>query len=224
MPVVTDVLVSASSTVAVTCEGVSSDSGWEFVEPQSFLFSKKASSLLCGESRTYELSTDASKKTPLASRRRMMPALAAASLYPSIEATRWLAVVEDQGIGWNARDRTVIAKLEKYLNESDCLKLEIEELELLLGPEDSEVHLRHILRNGSRRGGRIFEIFSSKEKSKHLVASKVRWDERQRLKAMQEEKARRDVQEVDDEVDQNWATAYEWTARKMLKYLEGSEA
>ena len=153
-----------------------------------------------------------------------MPPSPQQSSYPSIEARQWQTEMEDQGIGWNARDRTVIAKLEKYLNESDCLKLEIEELELLLGPEDSEVHLRHILRNGSRRGGRIFEIFSSKEKSKHSVASKVRWDERQRLKAMQEEKARRDVQEVDDEVDRNWATAYEWTARKMLKYLEGGEA
>ena len=40
---------------------------------------------------------------------------------------------------------------------------------------------------------------------------------------MQEEKARRDVQEVDDEVDQNWTAAYEWTANQMLKYLEGGE-
>ena len=36
----------------------------------------------------------------------------------------------------------------QYLNESDCMKLEIEELELQLGPEDSEVNLRHILRTG----------------------------------------------------------------------------
>ena len=34
--------------------------------------------------------------------------------------------------------------------------------------------------NASRRESRIFEIFSTKEKSEHLVASKVRWDERQR--------------------------------------------
>ena len=45
----------------------------------------------------------------------------------------------------------------------DCMKLEIEELELLLGPEDSEVNLRHTLRNASRRDGGILEIFSSKE-------------------------------------------------------------
>ena len=100
------------------------------------------------------------------------------------------------------------------------MKLEIEELELLLGPEDSEVNLRHILRNASRRRGRMFEIFNSKEKSEHPVASKMRWDERQRRMAAQEERARSDVQEVDDEVDQNWC---EWMAKRMLKYLEDSE-
>ena len=39
----------------------------------------------------------------------------------------------------------------------------------------------------------------------------------------QEENARRDVQQVDDEVDQTWTAACEWTAKKMLKYLEDSE-
>ena len=38
--VVTDVLESPSSAVAEMCEGVSSDSGWEVVELQSFSFSK----------------------------------------------------------------------------------------------------------------------------------------------------------------------------------------
>ena len=102
-------------------------------------------------------------------------------------------------------------------------KLEIEELELLLGPEGSEVNLRYILRNASRRGGMIFEIFSSKVKSEHLFVSKVRWDERQRLKVAQGGKARRDVQEVDDEVDQSWTAACEWTAKKVLMYWEDSE-
>ena len=114
--------------------------------------------------------------------------------------------------------------MEQYLNEGDCTKLEIEELEPLLDPEDSEVHLRHTLRNASRRGGKILEIFNSKDKSEHLVASKVRWDWRQRPKVAQEEKARGDVQEVDDKVDQTWTAACEWTAKKMLKYLEDCEA
>ena len=71
------------------------------------------------------------------------------------------------------------------------MKLEIEELELLFGPEDSEINLRHVLRNASMRSGSIFEIFYPNENSEHSVASKVRWDERQRLKAAQEKRARR---------------------------------
>ena len=47
---------------------------------------------------------------------------------------------------------------------------------------------------------------------------------RQRLKALQEERARRDVQEVNDEVDQNWTAVFQLIAKKMLKYLEDSEA
>ena len=57
----------------------------------------------------------------------------------------------------------VIARMEQYLNENDNMRVEIEELEFLLGPEDSEVDLRHILRcvdlrnfqlegHGSQRG------------------------------------------------------------------------
>ena len=53
---------------------------------------------------------------------------------------------------------------EQYLKDSDCMKLEIDEMELLLGPEDSEVNLTHILRNAGRRGGRIFEIFDRKKR------------------------------------------------------------
>ena len=60
-------------------------------------------------------------------------------------------------------DRTVIAKMEQYLNESDNMKVEIEELELLLGPEDSEVDLRSILMNAKRKKDRrIFEISSAR--------------------------------------------------------------
>ena len=96
-------------------------------------------------------------------------------------------------------------------------------MELLLGREDSEVFLTHILRNASRRGGRIFEIFSSKEKSDHSVESKMRWNDRQSLKAVHEEKARRDVQEVDVEINQYWTAVYQWIAKKMLRSLEDSE-
>ena len=56
-----------------------------------------------------------------------------------------------------------------------------------------------------------------------LGCSKVRWDERQKLKVAQEERARRNVQEADDEVDNNWTAACEGIAEKMLKYLDESE-
>ena len=39
----------------------------------------------------------------------------------------------------------------------------------------------------------------------------------------QEERARRNVQQVDDEVDHNWTAACEGIAKKMLKYLQDSE-
>ena len=54
--------------------------------------------------------------------------------------------MEIQGSSWKTRERTVIARMEQYLHVNDCMKLEIEELELPLGPEDSEVTLRYILR------------------------------------------------------------------------------
>ena len=38
---------------------------------------------------------------------------------------------------WSARDRTIIAKAMQYLEESKSLKVEIEELESLLGPDDT---------------------------------------------------------------------------------------
>ena len=69
--------------------------------------------------------------------------------------------------------------MEKYLDESDDMKVEIEALELLMDPEDSEVCLRYILTHGRRRDSRISDIFSTKEKNDHLVASRNRWLEYQ---------------------------------------------
>ena len=107
----------------------------------------------------------------------------------------------------------LVMDCEQYLNESDSIRVEIEELESLL---------RQNLRYASRKGGRIFEMFSSKGQSEHLAASRVRWDERQRLMATQEEEARRNVQEVDNEINQNWTAVCQLIAKGMLKYLEDS--
>ena len=49
---------------------------------------------------------------------------------------------------WTARDRTVTARLEQYLNESDSVKVETEGLaHFLLGAEKSEVDIRHSATN-----------------------------------------------------------------------------
>ena len=70
--VVIDVLVSPSSVATEFCDGVSLDSGWEFVEPQSSSFSKKRS--LDSADSLEELSYEGSPiKAPPPSRRRMMP-------------------------------------------------------------------------------------------------------------------------------------------------------
>ena len=66
----------------------------------------------------------------------------------------------------------------------------MEEVELLMGPEVSQVSLRCLLVNASRRGSRIFEIFSPKEKIEHFFASKVRWDERGAGREVTKERAR----------------------------------
>ena len=68
--------------------------------------------------------------------------------------------------------------MEQYLNENDNMKVEIEELELLLGPED------YARRKKVRR---IFEVFSSKGPSEFLVASRAR----QRVLVTQKEESRR---------------------------------
>ena len=152
-------LVSLSSAVAEMCEGVSLDSGSEFVEPESFSFSKERS-VVCVENQEDMSCEGTPVKVP--PRRRMMPRT------PQ-QSSRLVK-------------RTVIARMVQYLNASDCMKLEIEELELPHGPENSEVTSKYILRNASRRGGRMFEIFNTKENREHLVASRVRRDERHRLK------------------------------------------
>ena len=51
--------------------------------------------------------------------------------------------VEDQI--WSARDRTVVAKTKQYLEESKSVKVEVEELESLLDPDDIDVDFRRII-------------------------------------------------------------------------------
>ena len=57
-----------------------------------------------------------------------------------------------------------------------------------------------------------------------LDASRMRWDERQRVLVTPEEESRRKAQEVDYEVVQNWTAVSQTIARRMLSYLDKSEA
>ena len=72
------------------------------------------------------------------------------------------------------------------------MKVEVEELESLLGPEDSEVDVRRILEEARNTQGRaIFETFSSEGPNEYLVVSRARWDEYQRKMSVQKEEPRR---------------------------------
>ena len=67
------------------------------------------------------------------------------------------------------------------------------------------------------------EIFSVKEEGEHLVASKWRWDDCQRERKSQEEKAWKESQGLEEEDKRKWCAAHEDAARKMLKYPEDNE-
>ena len=109
------------------------------------------------------------------------------------------------------------------MNNSECIKLEIAEVEhYSLGPEYSDVDVKHILRNATREGRNIFEVFKMKEEGKHLVAGKLRWDDCQRRRKPLEEKAWKESQGL-EEHKRRWCAACEDAAKKMLTYLEDSE-
>ena len=57
-----------------------------------------------------------------------------------------------------------------------------------------------------------------------MVVSRARWDEYQRMLVTQEEESRRRAQEVDCGDNQSWAAVYQSIARRMLSYLDNSEA
>ena len=152
-------------------------------------------------------------KAPPATRKRMMPPTPQRGSHPLTEEMQWQAETEAQGSIWSARERTVITKMENYLDGSDDMKLDVGELELLMGQEDSEVDLRYILAHARRRCSRIFEIFRTREKSDQ-VASRNRWLEYQGQTVAQQERS---------QSDQCWTEACEGLAKRMLKCLEDSD-
>ena len=58
----------------------------------------------------------------------------------------------EEGSRWSAQETRGIAKLEQYVNNSDCIKLEIDEVEAR-STRTSDV--KHVLRNATRESRKI---------------------------------------------------------------------
>ena len=75
----------------------------------------------------------------------------------------------------------IIASTKQYLEDSCSMKLEVEELEDLLGPDDINVDSRRILEEArDEKGCAIFETLSTDGPSNFVVVSRSRWDKHQR--------------------------------------------
>ena len=176
--VVSDVLVSLSSVVTECFYDVPLGPEWEFVEPRSLFFLEGASVHRDGFSGNHERWwSPVLKHLRLPEEESSRPRRSKARIR-RMRSLQWQAEMEVQGSSWSVRERKAIAKKEDYLNKHDSVKVEVEELELMMSPEDSEVHLRKILMNASRRSSNIFEILSTKERKKEgstLLQAKCDW-------------------------------------------------
>ena len=102
-----------------------------------------------------------------------MPPTPLQSSHTSYEERQWQIEVEDQIL--DARDRTVSARTKQYLEKGDGMKVEVEESQSLLCPEDSEADFRRIFEEGrNKQGHAIFETFSSEGPSEFLVVGRAR--------------------------------------------------
>ena len=116
---------------------------------------------------------------PPLSGRRTMPPIPVQNSYSSFEEEQGHFEVEDQM--WSARERTIIARTKRYVEETYSTKLEVEELESLPGPDDSDVDFRRILEEArDERGCAIFETVNSDGPSEFLVVSGTRCDKDQK--------------------------------------------
>ena len=134
--VVLDVGEAAPSVVTVICGGVPSDSARDFVELQSFSFSKKHN-FACVEEQE-DMNYDGTLvKAPPCSKKRMRTPLPQQSPFSSME----------EGSPWSAQERAAIANMQHYVGNSDCIKLEIGQVEVhSLGSQCSDVDVKHILK------------------------------------------------------------------------------
>ena len=103
----------------------------------------------------------------------MMPPTALQNSNDTFEEDQELLGMEDQM--WS------IARTKQNLERSYSVKMEVEELEDLLGPDDVDVDFRRILKEArDERGCEIFETVSTDGLSEFLVASRSRWDKYKR--------------------------------------------
>ena len=103
---------------------------WEFVEPQSFSFSKKRAHCCTATQEEMRYESTQVKAPPLSRRRRMMPPTPLQNSNDTCGEEQGRFKVEDQM--WSARERTIIARTKRYLEETRTIKVDIEELEDLL--------------------------------------------------------------------------------------------
>ena len=95
-------------------------------------------------------------KAPPLSRRRMMSPTPLQNSYLSFEEEEEQFEVEDRI--WSAHDRTVIERTKRYLEVSQNTKVKIEELESLLGPNDSDVDFRRFMEEEARYTKRLRDV------------------------------------------------------------------
>ena len=85
--------------------------------------------------------------------------------------------------------RTIIARTKQFFERRYSVKVRVEELDGLLGPEDVDVDFKRILKEArDERGPTIFETFSSDDLS-FLVAEWSRWDKNKRAPWRQDSSA-----------------------------------
>ena len=96
----------------------------DLVEPQFFSFSKKRAHW-CSDTQVEMRYEGSPVITPPLSRRRVTPPTPVQNSYTSFS-------------GWNARERTIIARTKQFLEKSRSVKVQVEASEALLGPEDVE--------------------------------------------------------------------------------------
>ena len=72
---------------------------------------------------------------------------------------------------WSAKERTIIERIKQYLEKSYTVKVEVEDSEDLLGPDDVDVDFRRILKEArDETGCTTFETFMERTMEKKFFS------------------------------------------------------